>query len=190
MFEIKCRIVDDFLQLRTLETEEFDREYNNVSGFVLVEFGQHREGSGYHENPLHAEEIGLEWINYWLSAFLEVGFLLFSTAHVASFREIEKANRWIVLRLDNKKIIANVGVSSINKGMTIQEDYEQFTFIEPIDYEISCNEFYVEVMKATKKFLDDLKAINTKLSQSKMAKELYDDLVKFDIAYYGANGTR
>ena len=173
MFKIKIRITDGLDELKTMSCDFFDKEWHNVSGFVEVTIGKHILGCYYHETPLQVGEIGGQLINWWLSLFLQCAKFILSTKYVA-FHEPEKANRWLEFRLIDGVVILNIALDEkqINNRLLIFEKFDDFTYVEPINYKIEIKEFLYEIDSSVKKFIEELTIINPELIKTKMVREL------------------
>lgn len=95
MFKIKYRIVDDFKILESITDGEFNRNYNQILGYIQICFGEHKVGSYYHENPLRDGEVGDEILDYWFDKLLQTIIVLDGGYDYVAFAEIEKMNRWV-----------------------------------------------------------------------------------------------
>lgn len=172
MFKIRTRITDNLDELKELSYDYFDKEWNNISGFIEVIIGNYKEGY-YHENSLQDGEIGGEWLNWWLSLFCRSANNLQKNKYVA-FLVPETTNRWLEFSLIDDVVVFNLALEEkhINNKVFICEKCNNFTYYEPMDYKIKFNDFICEIDNSVKRFIDDLKFINMDLLETKMVKEL------------------
>jgi hypothetical protein len=175
MFKIRFRITSGIDELKTMTSDYFDKEWNDVGGFVEITIGRHKEGY-YHENPLQDGEVGGEWVGWWLSFFQRCANHIQKTKYVA-FREPETYNRWLEFKLIDDIIVINVAqdIEERNKELFIYKAYDGFTYVEPMDFEVGIDDFLLEIYAAKKMFLDKLRVINPELLKTKMALELLGD---------------
>jgi len=172
MFKIKTRITDDIEELRVSTPQFFDKELNNVSGFVEVIIGHHKIGY-CHEKPMQIGEWGGEWVNWWLEKFLLCANNIQKTKYIAVLKP-ETANRWIEFELVDDILTVNLAQGELNteNKLFISEKHMSFIYDDPVGVRINLYDFLHEVNDAVNRFIDDLKAINPKLVKTKMANNL------------------
>lgn len=173
MFEIKYRIVDDFQQLKVITADDFNDEWNQITGFFQICFNESQEGSYYHDNPLADGEEGGELLDYWFEKLLQVIILFKSDSEYVAIKEIETVNRWLEFKKQGDNILINVAVddSCQNNKLLITEKGE-FSYITPLDFGISYKCLEEQIVLISSKFLNELKCMNQKLCETKMFVEL------------------
>ena len=180
MFKIKFRIVDDFKTLESITEETFDKEYNQILGYIQVCFGEHKEGSYYHENPLRDNEEGDEILDYWFDKMLQTINVLDAGYNYVAFAEIEKINRWIEFRKSEDKILINVAIGRAQDNKLFITEKGLFSYVDPLDFMIEYNKFRTQMCEITDRFLMELKKINPCLLNTKMALLLKQKLERFN----------
>ena len=110
MFEIKFRIVDDLQTLSSLTAEEFDKEYDQILGYIQICFGGLLEGSYFHEDSLRRGEEVDELLDYWFDKLLQTIIMLDQGYDYVAFAEIELADRWLALQKIGNEIIVNAAI--------------------------------------------------------------------------------
>lgn len=178
MFKIKFRITDYIDELKSIDVSHFDDEYNDVEGFFQICIGQEQAGSYYHDDPLQKDEVGGEYIGYWLNHLLDtVNYLSSDTKYVA-FKDLETINRWIEFERTNDILQTKIAIDTemkCRKLLTTSPD-NAFDYVEAGECHIAFTEFKKEVIKAAENFFYQLKMINPNLIRSKMALELLSKL--------------
>lgn len=174
MFTIKFRIVDCIDELKSIDITHFNDEYNNIEGFFQICIGQNYAGSYYHENPLHKEEIGGEYINYWLNRLLDTVNCLSSDTKYVAFKDLETFNRWIEFKRIKDTIHIKIAIDTNMKcnKLFITNLFNDFDYVENGECRIGFAEFKKEVSRAMNSFFHQLKILNPNLLKSKMALEL------------------
>ena len=170
MFKINYRIVDDFEVLRSLTKEEFDQEYDQIIGDFQICFGDHLEGSYYHENPLVNGEEGDELLDYWFEQILQVIIVLDQGSEYVAIKEIETVNRLIEFVRKEEKVLINVAIDDTNNSSLLITEKHSFSYIEPLDFVIPYNELKLQVLEVTRNFLSDLEKINSCLCSTEVGK--------------------
>jgi hypothetical protein len=170
VFKIKTRITNDIEELKTMTSDYFDKEWNNIGGFIEIDIGGHKEGCYFHEKPLQDGELGGELVNWWIELFLNCAIQIQKTNYVA-FHEPETTHRWLEFKLVADNVIINVAVDTklMNRTSFFCENYDGFIYEGPKNYSISLEQFTSEVYAVTRYFLDELKIINPDLLNSQMA---------------------
>lgn len=178
MFKINCRIVDDFDELKSIKATLFDSEYNHITGFFELCFGEQKEGCYYHENPLQEGETGVELLDYWLNCLIDVTNYLSMTTTYAAFKELETVNRWLEFKRIDDKIIINtaIDIAERNNELFITNFYDGFNYVGPQNFCMEFSEFKSEVLSAVNCFLNQIQKLNPHLIKTKMALELLNKL--------------
>lgn len=176
MFNIKFRIVDDFKTLEAITEEMFDKKYNQILGDIQICFGEHKEGSYYHENPLRDDEVGEELLDYWFDKLLQTIITLDGGYNYAAFMEIEKVNRWVEFKKNKNGILINVAIGKPMNNCLFITEKGLFSYVEPLDFRIEYSEFKNCVYETTNKFLMQLKEINPRIWNVKMTCQLREKL--------------
>lgn len=173
MFIINYRIVDDINELKSMTSDYFDSDYGHASGFIEIRFGEQKEGSYYHENPIREGEIGGEYIDYWLNKILDVLNTL-PLSKYAAFKELETINRWLEFQLFDNHVVINTAIDKkeVNNKLFVSERFDGFDYVEPIDFSIEFTEFKSEVRNKASRFVAELENLNPELLKTKMVKEL------------------
>ncbi len=169
MFKIRFRIVDDFQTLKLITEEKFDREYNQILGYIQICFGEHREGSYYHENPLRSGEEGDEILDYWFDKILQIIIMLDQGYDYVAFIEIEKMNRWLEFKKNGNNVLINVAIGNAPNNSLLITKKGLFSYVAPLNFGIEYNEFKIQVCETVDKFLIELEKINPCLCNTKMA---------------------
>lgn len=173
MLKINFRIVDDFDELRSIKHTIFDSDYNHISGFIEILFGEHNEGCYYHEDPLQEGETGGELLDWWLNFIMDVVNSLEEKSYVA-FLEPETKNRWLEFRLDTDHVMINVAIDEEEKNSNnvfITEPFSGFSYVQPVDFSVPFYQFSNEIASTVKHFITELGNINPELLKTKMALE-------------------
>ena len=176
MLKIKFRIVDDLKILESTTKEKFDREYNMILGYIQICFGEHKEGSYYHENPLREGEEGDELLDWWFRQILETVIIFEQGYDYTAFIEIETPNRWMEFKRNKNDILVNVAIGKAQNNVARITEKRLFSYIAPLDFKMDYNEFKIQVCEAVNKFLMELKEINPCLCNTKMALILKEKL--------------
>ena len=179
MFKIKFRIVDDFKVLESITAEKFDEEYNQILGYIQICFGEHKEGSYYHEKPLREDEEGDEILDYWFDKMLQTINVLDGGHDYVAFIEIEKANRWIEFRKSKDNVLINVATGKARDNKLFITEECVFSYVRPLDFMIEYSEFKIQVYETANKFLMEMQKINPCLLSTKMALSLRKKLELF-----------
>lgn len=182
MFQIKFRIVDNLEELKLIETACFDYEYEHVYGFFQICFGEQKEGSCYHENPLGEDETGDEVLDYWFVKLLDVISLLDKRTSYVAFKEIETERKWLEFKRLGESIFINAAIAADN-GFTqllILKQNDGFSYITPLNYTLTWSELRRGIFDATKRFLKELNDLNPKLMNTKMALEVRKKLANVE----------
>ena len=128
---------------------------------------------------MHEGEVGGELLDYWINSLLNATIQLKKKeiGYVA-IKEIETVQTWIELKRENGNLIINEAIDTPHKitALMLTSKYENFTYIEPIDYCIEFDKFENEVIKCARKFLDELQSLNPELVQTQMALELNEKI--------------
>jgi len=177
MFKINFRIVDDLEKLKSMKHSSFDSDYNHISGFIEIRFGEHNEGCYYHENPLQEGEIGGELLDWWLNFIIDVVNSLEKKSYVA-FLEPETNNRWLEFSLDTDHVMINVAIDEEqkNNNVFITEPFSGFSYVEPVDFYVNFYQFKNEITNTVNRFITELGNTNPELLKTKMALEFIDKL--------------
>ena len=165
MFMINYRVVDDFEELKNISSKDFDNDWNQITGFFQICFGEHEEGCYYHENPLRADEFGEELLDYWFDQLLCTIELLEKTDYVA-FREIETVKRWLEFKRDGETVTINVVLNSSEKALLITKPFHEFLYVEPENFACTWDELKKNVIKQTGRFFNELRQLNPQLMES------------------------
>ena len=172
MLEIKYRIVDDFKTLKMIAADEFDNEWNQITGFFEICFNEHNEGTYYHDYTPTNEEGG-ELLDYWIDKLLQVIILLGSKSEYVAIKEIETVNRWLEFKKQGENVVINVAVydrCQISSLILIENVF--FSYIEPIDFVIPYKRLEQQVTDIATKFLEELSNMNHHLCGTKLFLEL------------------
>ncbi len=173
MFKIKYRIVDEIDELKSIHYEFFDKDWNQVAGFIEINFGTQKEGCYYHENPLGEYEAGGELLDYWFRKLLDTVNNLYLTKYVA-FQELETTNRWLEFKLIDNNVLINTAIDSkkINDKLFITEPFNGFDYVTPINFSVEFIEFKTEIVSTVSRFIAELENLNHELLKTKMVREL------------------
>lgn len=173
MLEIKYRIVDDFKELNMITADDFNKEWNQITGFFQICFNEHRVGSYYHDNPLADGEDGGELLDYWFDKLLQVIILLKFKSKYIAIKEIETVNRWLEFKKQGDNILINVAVDDLCQIMNlILTENGGFSYIEPLNFVIPYKCLNEQIIAITTKFLNELSCMNPNLCNTKMFYEL------------------
>jgi len=181
MFKIKNRIVDNINELKMLTIDTFNAECPNISGYISVTIDEHKFGF-FHEHPIRPDEIGYEWINWWLKYFLRCAHDISRTKYTA-FCMPESSHIWLEFEMADDIIVFNKAItksSIIEKPLLngqyiedyIVEKFNGFSYVEPIGSSIAFHDFLREIINATKIFLDELELLCPYLMDSNMVKDM------------------
>lgn len=177
MFKINFRIVDDFKELKDMDISLFDSEWQHITGFFQICFGDQKEGGYFHENALGNDEIGGELLDYWFACLLDTVSDLESITDYVAFKEIETINRWLEFRRVSDEVIINIAIDTGKcSQLLLVENNEKFIYVEPRDFKISFGELKNQIVETAQKFLDELRNLNPKLSNTKMALEVFEKI--------------
>lgn len=170
MFKIKFRIVDNIDEIKLIDANTFDDEYNDIEGFFQICIGQQQVGSYYHENPLYEDEIGGEYIGYWFNQLLDTVNYLTEGMEYVAFKDLETINRWIEFTKVNDIIEIRIAIDSEmkNKKLLITDIYNGFHYVNNCKVKISFSELKREIMKEVDRFFYQLKVLNANLLKTKM----------------------
>lgn len=173
MFEIKYRIVDDFHKLKVINADNFNKEWDQITGFFQMSFGEHQEGSYYHDNTLRDDEEGDELLDYWFDKLLKVVGLLNSTYMYVAFKELETVNRWLEFRRQGDNIFINIAIDELckNNNLFITKK-EGFSYIPPLNFKIPYECLKNQILDASTSFLKELKCLNQELESTTMFSKL------------------
>jgi len=108
VFKIYIRLSDEaeeLNELRQISPELFEQEWNNIHGYIKIEFdGVHISGYYHEKDPVLDEVISREWVNWWLKLLLDAVYYLPKTKYVA-FRQPE-VWRWLEFTfIDENEVI-------------------------------------------------------------------------------------
>lgn len=177
MFKINYRIVDEIDELKSMDANFFDANYEHISGFIEILFGEQKEGCYYHENPLQKGEVGGEFIDWWLKLVVDVINCLPEKKYVA-FQEPETFNRWLEFKLEGDNVIIDIAIDKTesNVGSFITEPYNGFCYVEPMNFAVEFTQFKKEVISTASRFIAELENINPWLLKTKMVSEMLNRL--------------
>ncbi|WHH58414.1 hypothetical protein [Petroclostridium sp. X23] len=172
MFEIRFRIVDDFIMLRQIETNEFDMDGGDVEGFFSLNFNGNIEGY-YHDNPLGEDETGQELLTLWFDLLIDT-IIQLEKSKYAALKIIETFDSWIEFTLiDNKLNISFAKLKDeLSNDYIIGEPKYSFVYPEWRNVEISFNSFKQEVKDKAKGYLNIIRELNPQLLNSRIISKL------------------
>ena len=179
MFKLYTRIAEDAENLRELKQikpDLFDKEYHNISGYIEIKLEKSGCIGFYHDEPLREEELGYEWLNWWLEKLADILWHLPKTKYIA-FNELE-THTWLELtHIDENVVLLKKAERSVESDGRMFTSARNIDFIyEPHEYRFSYEEMKLEVISATERFFDELAEINEELLQTNMAKKLFEKI--------------
>lgn len=182
MFRLKFRIVDDIMELSSVDISHFDIEIKHITGFFQMQFGEHIEGHYYHEGPLGEGEVGGELLDYWFAQLAKGMNLLERGGNYFAIKEIETMDRWIEVQQYGKNLIINVAIDNehIINQLFLSENPGSFVYENPRNFTLSWEEMKSCLIATIKSFLLNLQRINPKLINTQMALILYRQLEQLE----------
>jgi hypothetical protein len=179
MFIINYRITEDIKYLKSLELEIFDNN-SDLEGFFSMTFNNKSYGY-YHDNPLREEENGWDLITNWFSLLLNAYLELIVTKYVA-ISDIESYNSWIELKMEDDKVVVNIIETEKEDGMEeiTTKPFNEFKYGDWNNVLIELKDFKEELILKTKKYLNEIAAINPKLLESRRMKNIKELLLKVE----------
>lgn len=174
MFKIDYRIVDDINELKQISVNNFDNEFEHISGFFRISFGKHKEGNYFHSGLIRENEVGTELLDFWFNQLLNVIELLQSTNSYAAIKELETMNKWIEFKKEGENVKINVAIDTNNSltDLVLSQPNDSFLYLKPLDYTISFEEMKKIIKTEAEKFMSELKDINIQLLNTQMALKL------------------
>ena len=161
MFNIRYKILED----EDIESYELKGEYG------YFEFQTNDEVYGiYIDEILDIFSVSIYW---WFYYFLNSLLLLNKTNYVL-ISDIEKADVWIELKKENEKIYISKVCADKPEGTSALET----TLMPTLEYkywknqEVAFSNFCEEIIQESKKYLNDLKTLNTEKQKDMQNLEL------------------
>ena len=186
MFKIKSKITDHIEDLKTWSIKDLPLDTGDVEGVIGITIGKKSYGNyDYHSYPLKPGVLGGEYIAWWFDYLLNCAKCIRETKYYA-FAYPESCDAWLEFELIDNAIVfryATVGhwipaknnrpgeifvrpkdaefLALRTRHITVK--YSKFKYDETTTHEIDLDDFFQEIINATRAFLDDLNDINPEL---------------------------
>lgn len=170
MFEIKYEIFDDdILELRAIDLQTFNKEYNQIFGcFTIIVNGIEYLSYPSPEMRLETKRIYSELILTHFDFLIDVYYQL-QKNNYAALKYIENHCTWLEFIQEGNELVVSQLNLEIHEGPLIRTDRELFINAikeEIINETIQWGDFEKELISKTKEFIKTLQELNKKIITS------------------------